>query len=242
MICRRRVMRGEGAETWHYASSSMVGAVWSTRCKCGQCAFGAPCGKSPSEGHSYYQGHQIFEPASFAYRISTARPRLKTGAQNIHRGPAAPASADPSVVRRSSTARRRPWTADCRPRTEDAGTSPPDLPHRQPEHFYSPGTGLVLRQKQHGVGPNTRSQTCIANIPPLKLPACGIQTFLHIFGPWSPVGWRKSNFSALALFYRPDLSDVFTYQLSFNPHWSPTSGAQSVAYVLATPEHQLLVK
>ena len=93
-----------------------------TRCKCGQCAFGAPCGKSPSEGHSYYQGHQIFEPASFAYRISTARPRLLTGAQNIHRAPAVPASADPSLVRRSSTARRRPWTADCRPRTEDAGT------------------------------------------------------------------------------------------------------------------------
>ena len=163
-------MRGEGAETWHYASS-MVGAVWSTRCKCGQCAFGAPCGKSPSEGHSYYQGHQIFEPASFAYRISTAWARLLTGAQNIHRAPAVPASADPSVVRRSSTARRRPWTADCRPRTEDAGTSPPDcrtpvLPHRQPDHFYSPNTQLTLPQTQQGIGLNSRSHTCIAYTPP----------------------------------------------------------------------------
>ena len=41
----------------------------------------------------------------------------------------------------------------------------------------------------------------------------------------------------------------FTCQPSFNPHvsfniiaWSPTSGARSVAYVSATPEHQLLVK
>ena len=77
------------------------------------------------------------------------------------------------MVRRSFTARHRPWSADCRPRTEDAGTSPPDcrtpvLPHRQPDHFYSPNTQLTLPQTQQGIGLNSRSHTCIAYTPPPK--------------------------------------------------------------------------